>query len=288
MRHATYDARMSRREVRAGVDGGGELAGWVDGSGTPVLLLHGGPGLSFDYLDEVATDIGDGFEIAAYQQRGLSPSTAAAPYDVTTQVGDVAKVLDAIGWDKAVVIGHSWGGHLAIHVAAALPDRLLGVLAVDPLGAVGDGGEQEFEAAIFARTPADVRERAQEMDERALRGEGSEDDVIEGLRLVWPAYFPDWDTAPPMPEIRASAEAYSATFASLHEEMPGLEAALPGIRVPVGLLAGAASPMPVTASTDVADRIPGAWADVIDGAGHFPWMERPGCVRAALDRLIGG
>jgi pimeloyl-ACP methyl ester carboxylesterase len=278
---------MGRREVRAGVEGG-ELAGWVRGSGTPVLLLHGGPGLNFDYLTEVADDIGDGFEIAAYQQRGLAPSTARAPYAVPSQVADVAAVLDALGWDKALVVGHSWGGHLALHVAATLPDRLLGVVAVDPLGAVGDGGEKEFEAEIFARTPADVRDRARELDERSMRGEGSEQDVIEGMRLVWPAYFPDWESAPPMPDMRASAEAYAETFASLHEELPGLEAALPGVRVPVGFLAGAGSPMPTTASTEPASRIPGAWVEVVDKAGHFPWMESPGCVRAAVSRLIGG
>jgi pimeloyl-ACP methyl ester carboxylesterase len=43
--------------------------------------------------------------------------------------------------------------------------------------------------------------------------------------------------------------------------------------------------MPVAASTDAADRIPGAWVDVVDGAGHFVWVETPGAVRASLRRL---
>lgn len=34
-----------------------------------------------------------------------------------------------------------------------------------------------------------------------------------------------------------------------------------------------------------ADRIPGAWVDVVDGAGHFVWVETPGAVRASLRRL---
>jgi pimeloyl-ACP methyl ester carboxylesterase len=277
---------MTRRSVRAGVDGG-ELVGWVQGAGTPVLLLHGGPGLSNDYLDVLATDIGDGFEVAAYQQRGLAPSTTSGPFDVATQVDDVRRVLDALGWERAFVLGHSWGGHLAMHVAVALPDRLHGLLIVDPLGGVGDGGEKDFEAAIFDRTPEEVRARAVELDERALQGEGSDDDAIEGMRLVWPAYFAKWDAAPPMPPMRASVDAYAQTFASLHEELPGLEAALPSIGTPVGFLAGAASPMPTTASTDSAALIPGAWVEIVDGAGHFPWLEVPGSVRSALTRLTG-
>ena len=276
---------VTRRDFRAAVSGG-DLAGWVQGSGRRILLLHGGPGLSFDYLDPLAEELGDGYEVAAYQQRGLAPTTARGPYDVNTQVADVAHVLDALGWDRAFVVGHSWGGHLATHVAVGLADRLDGVLIVDPLGAVGDGGEKEFEAALSARTPADVRTRAEELDEQAMRGEGTEDQMLESLRLIWPAYFPSWDAAPPMPDMTGSVEAYSQTFESIHELLPALEAALPTVRVPVGFVAGASSPMPVSASTDSAALIPGAWVEIVEGAGHFPWYDVPGSVRRALERLV--
>jgi proline iminopeptidase len=43
--------------------------------------------------------------------------------------------------------------------------------------------------------------------------------------------------------------------------------------------------MPLRASTDSAERIPGAWVEVVDGAGHFVWFEAPGAVRIALRRL---
>lgn len=275
---------MARRELRAPVKGG-ELIGWVDGDGPPVLLLHGGPGLSFEYLDGLAAEIGPEHTVAAYQQRGLAPSTAAGPYDVATQVADVAAVLDALGWERATVAGHSWGGHLALHVAVALPDRLDGVLVLDPLGGVGDGGEKEFQETMLARTPPDVREQARALDERSMDGRSSEDDLIEGMRLVWPAYFPDWASAPPMPTFRASVAAYSGTFESLHVGLPRLEAALATVRVPVGFVHGGASPMPVSASSDSADRIPGAWVEVVPAAGHFPWLDVSGSVAAALARL---
>ena len=48
------------------------------------------------------------------------------------------------------------------------------------------------------------------------------------------------------------------------------------------------SPMPLTASTDAAERIPGAWVDVVEGAGHFIWVEAPGAVQATLRRLTAG
>lgn len=196
-------------------------------------------------------------------------------------------MLDALGWDKAYVVGHSWGGHLALHVAEAIPDRLLGVLAVDPLGAVGDGRWPEFDEEIFARTPESVGARARELDELGSRGESNDELALESMALVWRAYFADPDNAPPMPALRIASERGGVMVESIFAELPALEAGLPGIRVPVGFVHGSRSPMPLGASTDAADRIPGAWVDLADGAGHFVWVEAPGAVRDSLRRLTG-
>jgi proline iminopeptidase len=268
--------------------GDGHLSGWVSGHGAPVMLLHGGPGLSFEYVDEIADDIAEGYEVAAYQQRGLAPSTTAGPYDVDAHLRDVAAALDALGWQMAFLAGHSWGGHLGLHAAIAMPERLLGALAIDPLGAVGDGGAAAFNLEMLARCPEDVRAKVAELDQNASNSERSDADVIDNMRRYWPAYFARWDDAPPMPPMRISVAAYAAGFESLTTRLPELEAALPTIGVPVGFLAGGASPMPVEATAATAARIPGAWVETAHRAGHFPWVEQPGSVRAALDRLAEG
>ena len=268
-------------------DDGPLIAGLRAGSGPPVLLLHGGPGLGFDYLRDLADELAEENDVAWYQQRGLAPSAVAGPYTVAADVDDARRVLDALGWEKAYVVGHSWGGHLALHVAEALPDRLLGVLSVDPLGAIGDGRWPEFDEEIFRRTPEAVRARARELDELSTQGLVDDALALEGFRLVWPAYFADPEAAPPMPEVRIASERSAEMYHSILAGLPALEAGLPGIRVPVGFVHGARSPMPIGASSDAADRIPGAWVEVVDGAGHFIWVEAPGAVRAALRRLTG-
>ena len=264
------------------------LAGRRAGSGPSVLLLHGGPGLGFDYLRDLADELAEENDVAWYQQRGLAPSAVDGPFTVAEDVGDARRVLDALGWERAYVVGHSWGGHLALHVAEAMPERLLGVLSVDPLGSVGDGRWPEFDEEIFRRTPEPVRERAREIDERSTAGEVSDELALEGMRLVWPAYFADPEHAPPMPELRIASERSAAMVPSIFEALPALEAGLTGIRVPVGFVHGSRSPMPLAASTDAADLIPGAWVEVVDGAGHFVWVEAPGAVLGALRRLTAG
>ncbi|HEY5136330.1 MAG TPA: alpha/beta hydrolase [Candidatus Nanopelagicales bacterium] len=266
---------------------GGVLVGTVSGEGPPLLLLHGGPALGAEYLEELVPELEDGYRVARYQQRGLAPSTTSGPFDVATQAADVTLVLDALGWDRAYVAGHSWGGHLMLHVLAAHPDRLLGSLVLDPLGGVGDGGAAEFGAELTRRLAPEHRPRFEELDARETAGEVlTEEESLEALELVWPGYYADPEHAPAMPPTRMGVEAHLATWASVNEELPGLPARLAGCTVPTVFVHGAESPMPLTASTDSAAAL-GAAASVVvlDGTGHFLWHESPGAVRRTLDDL---
>lgn len=275
---------MGWRRFEAPADGG-VIVGYTRGAGPRLLLVHGGPGLSGEYLEGLAVELWDAYEVAWYQQRSLAPSLETGPFTVEQHVRDMAAVLDALAWPDAWLVGHSWGGHLVVAAAVDIPGRVRGLVPVDPLGCVGDGGDAEFEAAMVDRTAPEDRERARLLDERALSGEATPGDALESLRLFWPAYYADPATAPPMPPIRLSVEGYAATFASIIDGRAELEAALPSIRVPAHFVHGAASPMPITASTTTAAQIPRATVDVIDDAGHFIWHERPGAVRAVLDRV---
>jgi proline iminopeptidase len=129
---------------------GGVLHVWCNGSGPPVLIQHGGPGLS-DYTEALVGELEDAFTVCRYQQRGLAPSTTFGPFDIETHVADAVAILDGIGIERAYVVGHSWGGHLAMHLAAHHPDRLLGLVAVDPLGALPDGGEADLGRILAER-----------------------------------------------------------------------------------------------------------------------------------------
>lgn len=282
----SYGACVTRSDFSAAVDGGA-LEGWTIGEGPQVLLLHGGPGLSYEYLDGLAGEIGRGFQIAAYQQRGLAPSTVDGPFDIDTAVADALAVLDVLQWDRAWVVGHSWGGHLLLHLLTNASRRLHGGLAVDPLGGVGDGGLDGLNVEMVARTPENDRRRAQELDERAMRGEGTPEEALESMRLFWPAYFASRERVMPFPSLRFSVGAYAGLIDAAQEAISHLEGALTRVDAPFGCIAGARSPLPPElAAAPTARSIAGAWLEVIEDAGHFPWFERPGCVRAALKRLV--
>jgi pimeloyl-ACP methyl ester carboxylesterase len=266
----------------------GALTGWVAGEGPHVLAIHGGPGMSFNYLDDAVDELAARYRVATFQQRGLAPSTEDGDFTVAEAVTDIAAVLDGLGWDSAYLMGHSWGGHLVFHAAVGIPERLDGVLSVDPLGAVGDGGAESFAAEMTARVREEDRERARELDEKEMAGEATAEQSREAFALFWPSYFADPASAPPVPKLEFSAAANKGLWDDLTKRLPDLEDALPSVAVPFGVLVGDRSPMPPTAGTDSADRIPGAWSHVVAGAGHFVWHESPGCVIAAMDRLVVG
>lgn len=268
---------------------GGAIVGMTIGSGPPVVLLHGGPGLS-DYLGSLDDEVGSGYRMHRYQQRGLAPSTLSGPFTVEKHVEDAVTVLDAVAPEGAYVIGHSWGGHLSMYLAAWHPERVRGLVVVDPLGAVGDGGESEMGRLMQERIPPETLARANELDERAMKGEGSAGDAIEGLALVWPGYFAVPEAAPPMPPMAISLECYSSTWESIrgHFEKDTLAGLLPGLTMPTVFVLGAGSPIPPEHGLATAALVPGAKTEVHDGCGHFPWIERPGVVRSALDEVRRG
>lgn len=104
---------------------------------------------------------------------------------------------------------------------------------------------QASSSAAWRRLPT-AGERANELDERAVRGEGTEEDAVESLHLMWPPYFVDPSSAPAMPPMHFCVPAYAGLYGELVNGLPELEQALPGVEVPVGIAAGAKSPMPVT------------------------------------------
>lgn len=273
------------REFQAIVPGGGIIASQA-GLGAPALILHGGPGLS-DYTAPLAAELDDAFSVIRFQQRGLGPSTASGPFGINRHVADAIAVLDAAGADRAYVIGHSWGGHLAMHLAAQHQDRLLGLVLVDPLGAVADGGESDLGRLLTERTPPRLAARAKELDDRAMAGEGTAEEALESFAIVWPGYFSAPDKAPPMPPLSLSLDCYAETFASIHWhfEHKTLEQALPAVTAPAVFVLGAASPIPAEHGIASAALMPGARYHVEDDCGHFVWLERPGSVRRALESI---
>ena len=101
------------------------------GDGPPLLALHG-LASSAHWYDIVAPLLRDRYRIIAPDQRGHSQTTnAPSGYDWKTLSDDLAGLLDHIGIDEVAVMGHSWGGNVAINFAANYPGLVTRLIMID-------------------------------------------------------------------------------------------------------------------------------------------------------------
>jgi len=255
-------------ELRVQVTGG-EIVGSRTGTGEPALLLHGGPGLG-DYMGPVADELASFFQVVRYQQRGLPPSVETGPHDIETNVADAIAVLDALSFQRAWLIGHSAGGLLAMHIAVAVPERVRGLVCINPRGAVPDGG--------VAAMIVELRKRYEALYGRPTTGMN----LAEG----WALRFSDPRHAPAFPGIAQKGEVLTEVHKSVdqHYERQTLVRGLAQLRVPALFIHGRQDPLSPSVSEETAAIIPGAEVQIIEDCGHFPWIEYPGIVGRLVAR----
>jgi pimeloyl-ACP methyl ester carboxylesterase len=263
----------------------GVLVGHRGGVGPPALLLHGGAALP-DYLGDCADLLADRFTTYRYTQRGTPPSAAGPPYTVEAHVADALAVLDAFEIERAWAVGHSWGGHLALHLLVARPERVLGVICVGTLGA--DGGIfEEYEQNLARGMTDEEIGFVRETQARRRAGDVSEADLVEVFRIVWPRFFRDAGKATAPPE-HVGAQASIETNRSLAEHFARatLKQGLPSAKAPVLFIHGEHDPMPIRTARETAALIDGARVEPVAGAAHFPWVEQPAAFRRAVEAFL--
>jgi pimeloyl-ACP methyl ester carboxylesterase len=267
-------------EIAAGI-----LAGHRGGDGPPALLLHGGAAVP-DYMDGVAAELAGLFTTFRYTQRGTPPSLSGPPYTIAAHMADALAVLDHFEIEQVWAVGHSWGGHLALHLAVAHPERLRGLFLIDPLGAFPNVFPDQ-DANLRARMTSRQVERLNELEAQRRNGMVTEAQLVERFGLVWPAFFAD-PAHVSLPPTRVGVDASIGTNRSIAAELERrtLEHGLPGVRLPALFIHGELDPSPARASEETAALIPGAAVEIIPGCGHFPWLERPGEVRRTVEAFV--
>ena len=99
--------------------------------GRPLVLLHGVASNSRVWLI-VAPLLARRFRVFALDQRGHGESAKPdGGYDFPTVTDDIAAFVETLGLERPVIVGHSWGGNVALQYAATYPDSAAGIVLVD-------------------------------------------------------------------------------------------------------------------------------------------------------------
>ena len=104
------------------------------GAGPAVVLCHGFPEIGYSWRHQLPALAAAGFRAIAPDQRGYGGTdrpAAVADYDIHHLTGDLVGLLDALGIERAVFVGHDWGGIVVWHMPLLHPTRSAGVIGVN-------------------------------------------------------------------------------------------------------------------------------------------------------------
>jgi pimeloyl-ACP methyl ester carboxylesterase len=139
---------------------------WGARGGVPLLFLHSlGPASSAAFLGLAVGPLEDaGYDVAAPDLPGYGGSPPVDPdaYAVPALAELMGRLADDLGWSRFVLVGHSWGGAIACHLASAHPDRVRALVLVD-------SGHLDYANTPGADLAASIEDLVAEGDERRLR-----------------------------------------------------------------------------------------------------------------------
>lgn len=228
------------------------------GKGAPLILLHGW-GASLDTFRPMAEDLGrfhtvTSFDFPGHGQSDLPPGAWA----VDDFVGLTLELMTELGIEKASVLGHSFGGRVAIKLAAAHPEKVDRLVLVDAAGV----------------PPAQtIRRRLKRVLSRFANSVGRLGQPGQAVRrkIVARIASADYMNAGPL----------RGTFLAVIRE--DLRPVMPVIKAPTFLIWGDLDEdTPPSDARTMEDLIPGAKLLVIKNAGHFSYLDQYGRFRLAV------
>ncbi|MGQ0838479.1 alpha/beta fold hydrolase [Actinokineospora sp.] len=235
------------------------------GQGAPLLLIQGMAGHDRLWGEPFLALLERDFDVVAYNHRGIGESSwAEGPFTVAGLADDAARVLGAVGWSDAHVLGISLGGMVAQELAVAHPDQVR-TLVLGCTYAGPDGG------ALDAPGPARMLAAMNTGDARKSLRAGYEANLSPGFRADESRYaeFLDVTLAERVPGPVVLLQ-FQAALA--HDAVRGLRK----LAIPTLVVHGTEDEMitPMNGA-HIAGLVPGARLEMLDGVGHLFWWERP-------------
>lgn len=283
-----------------------------------VLLAHGFPELAYSWRHQIPALAAAGFQVLAPDQRGYGGSSRpddVSAYDVAALTGDLVGLLDDVGAQRAVWVGHDWGGPVVWSAAQLHPDRVAAVAGlsvppvprsqVPPTEAFRNIFGENFFYMLYFQQPGLADAELDSDPARTMRrmmGSLSPADRDSAVRmtapgpmgfidrLAEPAARPDWISADELDHYIAEFTRTGFTgglnwYRNLDRNWEIMaKPACATIDVPALFIAGTADPvLSFTRRDRAAELVTGPYREVmIDSAGHWLQQERPDEVNAAL------
>jgi len=260
----------------------------VMGQGDPLVLMHGGPGLDHTTLSSLEP-LADQFTLIFYDHRANGRSTGAAESMTWENLtADADALRQSLGFDQWAVLGHSFGGQVALEYALRYPERVSQLLLFDTCGDAWwyeESAPEMLRKRGYSAATVDAARRFYNGD---LRPDEVRPIVMKFLR----AYFYRlrlWDLPQAVMSgfrMKMRHDAHVFAFGTLLKEWNVMDR-LSEIEMPTLVLAGRFDFLfPSEHQAILADRLPNAQLEIIERAGHNAHAERAAEVIGIVRRFI--
>ncbi|HXT14710.1 MAG TPA: alpha/beta hydrolase [Gemmatimonadaceae bacterium] len=268
--------RLERQTVRArGISFAVFTSPHVDGA-RPLVCINGGMVYDHSMLWPALSPLAAGRQLVLYDLRGRGASSAPAnPAESTIEddaadVGALRRALGIRSWD---VLGHSWGGGIAMLATAG---DLAGVRKLVLVDAVGPTSEWmiPLRENVLRRLEGPQRDAVAAIPEAAL---GDPDPELHSTyaRAVYPAWFADAEMASRFAPPSATSETGAAVLARLRRDGYDWRPIIRGITTPTLILHGDDDALPLAVSRANSYIIENARHELVPTSGHMPFWESP-------------
>jgi len=259
------------------------------GSGPLVVVLHGGPGASHDYLLPQYDLLAQGRSLFYYDQRGggQSPVPRDTPVGWPEHVADLDAIRASLSLERLTLCGYSWGGLLAVLYFLEYPERVERLALVAPASITAEYRRQ-FEEEFARRMAAPEIKRERD----ALRASGLRERDPAGYQrrafeLSVAGYFRDYHDAKNLTPFRVNARTQQAVWESLgdYDLRPRLKETASLFPPPPSLvLHGTFDPLPIAASRELATLLQARLKELT--VGHCPHVEATTEFVRSLDEFL--
>src|SRR5438874_4608845 len=268
---------------------------WEIGRGSPLMVVHGGPGASHDYFLPYLLPLARSNKLVFMDERGSGRSEKledASQYTVENIVEDCEAVRQALGLGKISLLGHSYGGVLAQAYALKYQKNLSHLILGSTFASTRELNDAL--AKMKAAMPNDDREKLDSLEKAGLFGKGLPYErgryPDEYAKLAWGiGYFPYLYQRHPNPNADPLTDNTSTAW-DLYREMWGSHGEfivdgnlksveyvekLSTIKVPTLIIAGDHDESDPVMSKEMHEKIAGSKLVILPQSGHMTFVDQP-------------
>lgn len=283
---------MEPREVFVSSDGASLFCRTL-GKGEPLVVVHGGPGLTHEYLLPGLDRLAENHFVIFYDQRGAGRSTGEIDEEtlhLPALIKDLENIRKAFGFKKISLLGHSWGGMVSARYAIAHPESVNKLILSNSIPLSSEDLSLFFQE--WMRRMAPYQEEIAAIRTSQEYQEGNPELHEKLNRLIFRNYCY-------LPEDADKLDLHLSQTAALHclkinEVLRGntltkpfnLYADLKNLQIPTLIIHADEDPIPLVTAQHIHESISHSEYIVIEHCGHFPYVEEPETYFKSIEEFL--